>query len=118
MTTSFSDRSRSAVIQVPGSAADRSKRSIPCTFNGMDGKRLSVEADEAVGVSTALSVEYDDELFLGEVVSCAQQQQGWKLEIKVEQILTGLQSLMALRARLLTEGIPQPLGLIPIGARN
>lgn len=84
----------------------------------MDGKRLNLEATEAVPVSTALSVEYDDELFLGEVVSCAQTRQGWKLEIKVEQILTGLQSLMALRERLLSEGIPQPLGLIPIGALN
>lgn len=84
----------------------------------MDGKRLSVEAAEALPVSTVLSVECDDELFLGEVVTCSEAEQNWKLEIKVEQILTGLQSLMALRARLLSEGIPQPLGLMPIGARN
>ncbi len=91
----------------------------------MNGKRLCVEATEAVPVSTALSVEYDDELFLGEVVACAEAgpgetsaAPGWKLDIKVEQILTGLQSLMALRARLLSEGTPQPLGLMPIGARN
>lgn len=84
----------------------------------MDGKRLSVEAAEALPVSTALSVECDDELFLGEVVTCSEAEQNWKLEIKVEQILTGLQSLMALRARLLSEGVPQPLALMPIGARN
>ncbi len=84
----------------------------------MNGKRLSVEATEAVPVSTALSVEHDDELFLGEVVACGEAGPGWKLDIKVEQILTGLQSLMALRARLLSEGVPQPLGLMPIGARN
>ncbi len=113
------------MIQVPSPAGDGSKRSIPCTFNGLNGKRLSVEATEAVPVSTALSVEYDDELFLGEVIACAEAEfreasasRGWKLDIKVEQILTGLQSLMALRARLLSEGVPQPLGLMPIGARN
>lgn len=106
------------MIQVPSPAGDGSKRSISCTFNGMNGKRLSVESTEAVPVSTALSVEYDDELFLGEVVTCAEAAPGWKLDIKVEQILTGLQSLMALRARLLSEGVPQPLGLMPVGARN
>ena len=65
----------------------------------MHGKRLSLEAGEALPVSSVISVEYDDELFLGEVVSCVETEQGWNLQIKVEQILTGLQSLMALRAR-------------------
>jgi hypothetical protein len=84
----------------------------------MHGKRLSLEAGEALPVSSVISVEYDDELFLGEVVSCVETEQGWNLQIKVEQILTGLQSLMALRARLLSESVPQPLRLLPIGARN
>lgn len=118
MNTSSSDHSGSAVIQVPSPAANGGKRSIPCTFNGLNGKRLSLQAAESLPVSTPLSVEYKDELFLGEVVSCLEAQQGWTLEIKVEQILTGLQSLMALRARLLSEGVPQPLSLIPVGARN
>ena len=84
----------------------------------MHGKRLSLEAGEALPVSSVISVEYDDELFLGEVVSCVETEQGWNLQIKVEQILTGLQSLIALRARLLSESVPQPLRLLPIGARN
>ena len=84
----------------------------------MHGKRLSLKAGEALPVSSVISVEYDDELFLGEVVSCVETEQSWDLQIKVEQILTGLQSLMALRARLLSEGAPQPLGMLPIGTRN
>ena len=85
----------------------------------MHGKRLSLKADEALPVSSVISVEHDDELFLGEVVSCVEAERGWDLQIKVEQILTGLQSLMALRARLLSEGAAaQPLRLLPIGARN
>ena len=118
VTTSFSDHLPPAVIQVPSPAGDGSKRRIPCTFNGMHGKRLSLEAGEALPMSTVISVEYDDELFLGEVVSCVEAERAWDLQIKVEQILTGLQSLMALRARLLSEGAAQPLRLLPIGARN
>ncbi len=118
MTTSSSDHHSSAVLQVPGAAGDGSKRNVACIFNGMQGKRLALEAKEAVAISTAISVEHDDALFLGEVIACAPKGENWTLEIKVEQILTGLQSLMALRARLLSESVPQPLALLPVGARN
>ena len=74
----------------------------------MQGKRLLIEASEPLAVSTAVSVEYDDTLFLGEVITCSEVKQVWELEIKVEQVLTGLQSLMALRNRLLSEGVTQP----------
>lgn len=85
----------------------------------MDGRRAILEAGEPLSTSTALSIEYEDKLFLGEVVACAAEVPGvFRLEVKVEQILTGLQSLMNLRARLLGEGVPQPLGLIPVGVRN
>ncbi len=106
------------MLQVPAQGGKGGKRGVACTFNGMQGKRLSVEASEGLAVSTPVSLEYNDALFLGEVVSCAASDQGWTVEIKVEQILSGLQSLMALRAHLLTESVPQPLALIPLNARN
>jgi hypothetical protein len=118
VTTPSSDQRRSATVQVPSPAGDGKKLSIPCIFSGMEGRRLSVEANETITVSTAVSVECDDTLFLGEVVTCSPADEGWKVEIKVEQILTGLQSLMALRAHLLSEGVPQSLRLIPAGASN
>lgn len=77
-----------------------------------------IEAPEAVAISTPVSVEYDDSLFLGEVVRCAQLGNSWMVDIKVEQILSGLQSLMALRARLLSEAVPQWISPFSIGARN
>lgn len=92
---------------------------MPCTFQGLDGKRLIVQTGEQVAACTALSIEHEDNLFLGEVVACAaQSSEAYKVEIKIEQILTGLHSLMALRARLLGEAVPQSLSLIPVGAHN
>jgi hypothetical protein len=106
-------------MQVPIQGIHGAKRSIPCVFQGMEGRRAILEAGEALAVSTALSIEYEDKLFLGEVVICTAQSPGlYRLEIKVEQILTGLQSLMNLRARLLGEGVPKQLGMMPVGARN
>jgi hypothetical protein len=43
-------------------------------------------------------------MLLGEVVACTQDcDQNFHLELRVEQVLTGLQSLMLLRERLLGE---------------
>ncbi|HMF75777.1 MAG TPA: hypothetical protein VK604_08965 [Bryobacteraceae bacterium] len=104
MTTTFGDHPHSAVIQVPTGDANGSKYEIPCTFEGIHGKRLLLESPERLRISTPVSVEYNDALFLGEVISCRRESGDiWQMEVKVEQILTGLQSLMALRAGLLGE---------------
>jgi hypothetical protein len=119
VNTSFDDHPQTATLQVPLPSGKGAKRSIPCAFQGMDGRRLIIEAGEALALSTALSVEHEDNLFLGEVVACAVQSPGvYKMEIKVEQILTGLHSLMALRSRLLGEAVPQPLTMMPVGVLN
>jgi hypothetical protein len=48
-----------------------------------------------------LSVEHNDVLFIGEVVrSTPWGNDEWAIDIKVEHTLTGLQSLMILRAQL------------------
>jgi hypothetical protein len=40
-----------------------------------------------------LRVEYEDNLILGEVVYCLQQQSGWLLGLRVEHALFGLTAL-------------------------
>jgi hypothetical protein len=51
--------------------------------------------------STAVGLEYNGVLFVGEVVRCtAGGGDQWQVEIKVAQTLTGLQSLLMLRAEL------------------
>ncbi len=84
----------------------------------MQGKRLMLCTGECIKESTLVSVEYEDTLLLGEVVICSRAQDGWTTEIRVEQILTGLQSLMTLRARLLNDGMSAPFPLMPLGLRN
>ena len=93
-------------------------QSIPCLYEEIQGKRLILEASAPLPASTAATVEYNDALFLGEVVICGKINDAWRVEIKVEQILTGLQNLIVLRSRLLCENAPQPLRMVPIGATN
>jgi len=119
VSTSFDDYPQPATILVPSPSGNGAKRSISCAFHGMEGRRLILEAGEPLSPSTALSIEHEDNLFLGEVVACAAQSPGlYRMEIKIEQILTGLHNLMALRARLLGEAVPQTLGLMPVGVLN
>ena len=87
-------------------------------FQGMHGKRLTLEAGEGLPAGKVISVEYDDTLFLGEVVTCVGADNTWSVEVKVEQILNGLQSLLALRSRLLSEGVPQSAGATRVGVLN
>jgi hypothetical protein len=119
VSTSFDDHPQAATILVPSASGNGAKRSIPCTFQGTEGRRLILEAGEPLSPSTALSIEHEDNLFLGEVMACAAQAPAvYRMEIKIEQILTGLHSLMALRARLLGESVPHPLALVPAGVLN
>jgi len=125
VTTTFGDHPHAAIIQVPTGDANGSKYEIPCTFEGMEGKRLLLESPERLGISTVVSVEYNDALFLGDVMNCRGASDGvWLVEIKVSQILTGLQSLMALRSGLLGEGVSGthpvavPHGFVPAAGLN
>lgn len=119
VNASSTEHPDSATIQLPLPTGGGEKRSIPCKFYGMQNKRLVLEASESIPISSVLSVEHEDNLFLGEVVTCtAEADRNFRMEIKIEQILTGLQSLMNLRAGLLSDGVPQTLTLMPAGMRN
>jgi hypothetical protein len=89
VTTSFGDHPHTAILKIPTGEPNGSKHEIPCTFEGMDGKHLKLEAPERISI--------------------------WQLNIKVDQILTGLQSLCLLRSQLLNEGLPLATrGLAPV----
>lgn len=106
------------MLQVPAIDGRGSKHNIACDLDGMQGKRLRVTVPERVLVSTPVSVEYEDTLFLGEVVLCTSSGEKWNVEVRVEQMLNGLQSLMRLRAHLLSDSVSAPLPLFPVGLRN
>lgn len=65
-----------------------------------------MELWERVPLFAVVSVECEDELFLGEVLSFAPTSEGsWRAEVKVERVLNGLQSLLNLRSKLVGEGV-------------
>lgn len=114
----FADLPNHATLQIAGDRPGE-KQQIPCQFDGVNGKRLSLMASQRLPVSTALTVEYNDAMFLGEVIACTQDvRSNWHIEMKIEQILTGLQSLMNLRANLLGEPVPSALRMMPAGAKG
>lgn len=96
---------KTAVLQIAADSADGPKRMLDCEFSAKDGKRLTLNSPESVTVLTPVTLEYNDALFLGEVVACrANESKRFEVEIKIDQILTGLESLVKLRERLLGEG--------------
>lgn len=93
----------------------------PCRVLSFRGNRLSLLTDRDIPLCVPLTVEHDDGLYLGEVVkSCvpppnaavSPNHTAYHIEVLIEQVLSGLQSLVALRARLLDEQAraDEPLG--------
>lgn len=116
MISSFDDHPHPATIQIPTGDVNGAKLEIPSIFTAMEGKRLVLDSPERISLGTAVSVEYNDAMFLGEVTLCRTAPSGnYRVEIFVEQILTGLQSLMALRAGLLGNASPvKPQAFAPV----
>ena len=113
MTTTPEPLNR-ATIKVPSTTFGQPPQLIPGCFRSMSNKRLHLTSRERLRTCTAVSVEYEDAMFLGEVVACTQDlDDRWHVEVEVEQILTGLQSLMNLRAHLLGESTPASVGRMP-----
>lgn len=100
------------MIRIPATQPNGEKRTIDCVVVSLQSKRLILEANEPLAPYTVVSVEYEDTMFLGEVVHCSGATSAWSVEILVKQVLNGLQSLIALRSRLLSEGVPQPFSAI------
>lgn len=84
------------------------RREISASFESFEARRLAICTAEALTVSSVISVKCGDAMFLGEVANCTPEAPGaWRVGIRVEQILSGLEGLMSLRARLLGEPVPE-----------
>jgi hypothetical protein len=72
------------------------------SFCSFERQRLLLMASQPFTIASAVTVEHEDVLFVGEIVACAPEEDGvWKVLIQVHQLLNGLQSLTILRERLL-----------------
>jgi hypothetical protein len=113
MSTDPSRASKTCTVLMPSDPAGV-RREIPALFESFSARRLTICAPEALAVSSVISVRCGDAMFLGEVTACATHGDSrWLIQVRVEQILSGLEGLMALRARLLDEPVPQSVRMLP-----
>jgi hypothetical protein len=99
-------------VHLPNGAGDKD-RIISCMVNYWQGPRLQIISSEKVPAGTAVSVEHEDVLLMGEVVMSLPQAHLWRVDVQVEQALNGLMNLMALRAKLLEESPVRAEAAIP-----
>ncbi len=102
MSEHYREQSEST-IHLPAPTAQGPQIDLPCSVVEIKGKRLVLKSKNLIPARVPLSVEHDDALYLGEVVHCVLEGSEYSVAIEVEQVLTGLQSLVSLRARLLDE---------------
>jgi hypothetical protein len=82
-------------------AASGSKRFISGAFHSYASRHLILTTDERLPIDIVVSVQHEDVLFAGEVVSCRPEAEHFRITIHVEHTLTSLQSLLNLRDHLL-----------------
>jgi len=118
-----------SIVHLPAPTPGAARVDAPCRVLSFRGNRLALLTDREIPPCVPLSVEHDDALYLGEVVKSGAFKSGnvvvaehvsgslvptstrgdnperaeYHVEILIEQVLSGLQSLVTLRARLLDE---------------
>jgi hypothetical protein len=98
----------SAKLHFPSRHVAEREKIIPCIVDFCDGRELRIWMQEPLAPGAAVSVEHEDTLLLGEVVRSYRHGGRWQHFIQIKQLLKGLTTIMALRARLLQES-PRPL---------
>jgi hypothetical protein len=95
------DSPYSTTVEIQSANGSEERRRIPSAIHTFAHQWLTLITRERLASSTAVGVEHDDVLFVGEVVrSTSYGHDDWATDIKVEHTLTGLQSLMLLRTEL------------------
>ena len=84
----------------PRSSLPGTQETVGLLWSCQDG-RLVFTAGHAFSAAGAVSLEYDDVLFVGEVLACEQEDVDWKVLLQIRHQWNGLQSLLNLRDHLL-----------------
>jgi hypothetical protein len=93
-----------AKLHIPSTQFSEREQVVPCIVNFCNGRELRISTQEPLALGAAVSVEHEDTLLLGEVVRSYGHGDGrWQHLIQIKQVLNGLMTIMALRARLLQE---------------
>jgi hypothetical protein len=87
--------SRSVIVSVLGTANQILHGEIRNVSNGGAQLRL----DQPVQYASLVTIDYDDNRLLGEVVYCEKEQAGWLVGIRIEHALLGLATLASLGDR-------------------
>lgn len=87
--------SQPAIVSVLGTT----RGVLQCEIRNVSKGGTQLQLDQPLEASSLLKVEYDNNLLLGEVVYCQQEQTGWVVGIRIEHTLSGLTALAdAMRA--------------------
>ena len=67
--------------------------SLPARIKNLSGRGIGLELDGPVAAGTALKVELEDSLLLGEVIYCRRDEDSYYVGVELEHALCGLAEL-------------------------
>jgi PilZ domain len=72
---------------------------LPARIKNVSARGIGIELEGPVAIGTALKIELDDSLLLGEVIYCREDEASYYVGVEIEQALRGLGDLaQAVRA--------------------
>src|SRR5437016_8417492 len=90
-----------ATVEIVSENGSGERRKIPGIFHAFASRCVKLIASERMAQCTVVGIECNDVLYIGEVVGCTPGDENqWEIDVKVVQILTGLEGLKILRAQL------------------
>src|SRR5579859_1450698 len=81
--------SRFAVVSVLGTAS----QVLQAELRNVSKSGTQLQTAQPLPTGSLLRIEYENNLLLGEVIYCQQQQTGWLVGIRIEHALSGLAAL-------------------------
>ncbi len=83
---------------------------LPACVKNVSARGIGLALQGPVAVGTALKIELDDCMFLGEVIYCRQDDASFYVGVEIEQALSGLRDLAETRRAFSEEvsGVQQP----------
>ena len=79
---------QSAIVSILGTAAP----GVSGEILKLSERGTQIRLDQPLGYASLVRIEYDDNLLLGEVVYCQQEESGWLVGVRVEHALRGVKA--------------------------
>jgi hypothetical protein len=81
-----------------------SQHTITARIINLDGRAAELETPVRIAAGTAIRIDLDDSMLMGEIVACSPQQDGFRLQLDITEAIPSMSDLARLVSALMCNG--------------